>query len=140
MEVFNSWNNCVTISLNQYRWKWRIKKILICFLFFLIWGCDSISGTTLTDNRGKKYTFKDVSVTCDKPFDMSLFCEGLAIKKVILEKKYIVKFQKYICVSLTGVETNNGHLVFAAAKNLANFNFLGKANFSSLFLYQFHTT
>ena len=97
------------------------KTFLFAFFSFLIVGCDSIGGTTLTDTRGNKYTFKDVSVTCDKPFDISLICEGSAIKKDISGKKYVVEFQKQICVSSTGVEKNNGHLVCSAAKKLGKF-------------------
>ena len=63
------------------------------FFSFLIVGCDSIGGTTLTDTRGNKYTFKDVSVTCDKPFDISFFCEGSAIKKDISGKNMWLNFK-----------------------------------------------
>ena len=49
------------------------------------------------------------------------FCEGSAIKKDISGKKYVVEFQKQICVSSTGVEKNNGHLVCSAAKKLGKF-------------------
>ena len=79
---------------------------------FLV-GCDGIGGVTLTDRKGNKYTFKNKSLTCTEAYQ-NIYCEGSAIKKDILGKRYVVDFKEEYCKNLSNGEIFSDFICSAA--------------------------
>ena len=96
----------------------------MAFIPFLIIGCDSAGGVTLSDTKGNKYTFKNESVTCSATSWGEVYCEGSAIKKNIAGNRYAIDFGKEMCLVETkrGIETyDEDSLLCNAAIELGKF-------------------
>ena len=93
------------------------KYSFLLFVSFLIVGCDSSFGSvTLKDTKGNKYTFKNESMTCQSKLYISnqkfpkkfheksnsINCESSAIKEDIAGLRYVVSFEKEVCLGRDG--------------------------------------
>ena len=91
------------------------------FLFFLglifLTRLVSDRGVTLEDTKGNKYTFKNQSLTCLEKYQGMIHCEGSAIKKDILGKRYVVDFQSEYCKTLRDGKIFSD-LICSAAKKM----------------------
>tara|TARA_Y100001970_G_scaffold290092_1_gene422545 strand:+ start:1351 stop:1695 length:345 start_codon:yes stop_codon:yes gene_type:complete len=94
------------------------KFYLLFGLLFLLFRLGLDGGVTLTDTKGNKYKFKNESVTCTGQIDsdVSLICEGSAIKKDIAGGKSVVEFDRMCWNAFTRRYTSPNFICSAANK------------------------
>ena len=99
------------------------KKIfLFAFLSLFLVGCDSIGGVTLNDTKGNKYKFKSESVFCTGQIDsdVSLMCEGSAIKTDIAGGREVIEFSSRVCWGAY-TKTYKTNFICSAANKLGKY-------------------
>ena len=82
----------------------------------------SFGGVTLNDTKGNKYKFKSESVFCTGQIDsdVSLICEGSAIKTDIAGRREVIEFPIRVCWGAF-TKTYNSNFICSAAKKLGKY-------------------